>query len=117
MHAVTSETTIPSFLIGKGLGGFTESAVFGGLSRVRYRDVEESPLPGDDWVRLEARDQIFGVTVGTIDQNFAKHDSENLSYQFALAKGRPTSHERPIGGPHGRPAVSRWPCRRSFQLR
>ena len=67
MHAVTFEITIPSFLIGKGLGGVTESAIFGGLSRVRYRDVEEPPLPGDDWVRLEVLEAgICGTDIGTL---------------------------------------------------
>jgi len=67
MQAVTFEITIPGFLIGKGLGGFTESAIFGGLSGVRYRDVEESPLPGDDWVRLEVLEAgICGTDIGTL---------------------------------------------------
>jgi threonine dehydrogenase-like Zn-dependent dehydrogenase len=67
MHAVTFEVTIPSFLIGKGLGGVTESAIFGSLSRVRYRDVEEPPLPGDDWVRLDVLEAgICGTDIGTL---------------------------------------------------
>ena len=36
MRAVSFNVTIPSFLIGKGLGGLTESAIFGGLSGVRF---------------------------------------------------------------------------------
>ena len=67
MHAVTFEITIPSFLIGKSLGAVTESAIFGGLSRVRYRDVEEPPLPADDWVRLEVLEAgICGTDIGTL---------------------------------------------------
>ena len=67
MHAVTFEITIPSFLIGKSLGAVTESAIFGGLSRVRYRDVEEPLLPADDWVRLEVLEAgICGTDIGTL---------------------------------------------------
>jgi threonine dehydrogenase-like Zn-dependent dehydrogenase len=67
MRAVTFNVTVPGFLIGKGLGGLTESALFGGLSGVRYRDVPESPLPGDDWVRLEVLTAgICGTDVATL---------------------------------------------------
>jgi len=51
MHAITFDITIPSFLIGKGLGGVTESSIFGGLSRVRYRDVEEPLLSSQEELR------------------------------------------------------------------
>ena len=53
MRAVSFNVTIPSFLIGKGLGGLTESAIFGGLSGVRFGEVSEPSLPAGDWVRLE----------------------------------------------------------------
>ena len=36
MRAVSFNVTIPSFLIGKGLGKITESAIFGGLSGVTF---------------------------------------------------------------------------------
>lgn len=67
MQAVTFDVTIPSFLIGKGVGGLTESAFFGRLSGVRYRDVEEPALPGDDWVRLDVLEAgICGTDIGTL---------------------------------------------------
>ncbi|MBT8452710.1 MAG: alcohol dehydrogenase catalytic domain-containing protein [Deltaproteobacteria bacterium] len=67
MNAVTFDVTIPSFLIGKSLGAVTEAAIFGGLSRVRYREVEEPALPGDDWVRLDVLEAgICGTDVGTL---------------------------------------------------
>jgi threonine dehydrogenase-like Zn-dependent dehydrogenase len=53
MRAVSFNVTVPGFLLGKGLGGFTESAVFGALSGLRLGDVAEPPLPAGDWVRLE----------------------------------------------------------------
>ena len=36
MRAVTFDVTIPGFLIGKALGGVTESVIFGRLSGIRY---------------------------------------------------------------------------------
>ena len=53
MKAVTFNVTIPSYVIGKSLGRVTESALFGGLSGVRFQDVPEPELPGDHWVKLE----------------------------------------------------------------
>ena len=53
MRAVTFNVTIPSYLVGKSLGKLTEAAVYGGLSGVRYTDVSEPELPGDDWVKLD----------------------------------------------------------------
>mgnify|MGYP003341500156 FL=1 len=53
MKAVTFDVSIPSYIVGKTLGKVTEAAVFGGLSAVRFTDVAEPGLPGDDWVKLE----------------------------------------------------------------
>ena len=67
MRAVSFNVTIPSFLIGKGLGGLTESAIFGGLSGVRFGEVSEPPLPADGWVRLEIlKAGICGTDIGTL---------------------------------------------------
>ena len=67
MRAVTFNVTIPSYLIGKGLGRFTEAAVFGRLSGVRYGEVAEPELPGDDWVRLEVlKAGICGSDIGNL---------------------------------------------------
>lgn len=67
MRAVTFNVTIPSYLIGKSLGKITESAVFGGLSGVRYGDVAEPDLPGHDWVRLEVlKAGICGSDIGNL---------------------------------------------------
>ncbi len=53
MRAVHFDVTIPGFLLARSLGRWTETAVHGPLSRVRLREVEEPPLPGGRWVRLE----------------------------------------------------------------
>jgi L-iditol 2-dehydrogenase len=67
MRAVSFDVTIPSYLVGKGLGRLTESAIFGGLSGVRYGDVLEPALPGDDWARLEIlKAGICGTDIGTL---------------------------------------------------
>lgn len=67
MRAVSFDVTVPSFLVGKALGRVTESAVFGRLSRVRYGEVVEPPLPAGDWVRVEIlKAGICGTDVGTL---------------------------------------------------
>lgn len=67
MRAVTFNVTVPGFLLGKGLGRFTESAVFGRLSGVRLGEIPEAALPGDDWVRLQVlKAGICGTDIGTL---------------------------------------------------
>lgn len=67
MRAVSFNVTVPGYLLGKGLGGVTESVLFGGLSGLRLRDVDETPLPGTDWVRLQVlRAGICGTDVGNL---------------------------------------------------
>lgn len=67
MRAVSFNVTVPGFLLGKGLGGVTESVLFGGLSGLRLKDIPEPALPGDDWVRLEVlKAGICGTDVGNL---------------------------------------------------
>lgn len=67
MKAVTFNVTIPTYLVGKSLGRVTESALFGGLSGVRFGDVPEPALPGDAWVRLEVLlGGICGSDIGNL---------------------------------------------------
>lgn len=67
MRAVTFNVTIPSYLVGKGLGGLTESALFGRLSGLGYGKVDEPDLPGDEWVRLEVvKAGICGSDLGNL---------------------------------------------------
>lgn len=68
MRAVSFNVSIPSYVVGRTLGRFTEAARYGGLSGLRLGDVAESPLPGEDWVRLEVlKAGICGTDVGTLD--------------------------------------------------
>lgn len=67
MRAVSFNVTIPTYLVGKSLGRVTQAAIFGGLSGVRYGDVPEPELPGDDWVRVEVlKAGICGTDIGTL---------------------------------------------------
>lgn len=67
MRAVTFNVTIPRYLVGKGLGGLTESAVFGSLSGLGYGEVVDPALPGDDWARLEVlKAGICGSDIGNL---------------------------------------------------
>ncbi len=67
MRAVSFNVTIPKFLLGKSLGGLTESVVFGALSGVSFGDFPEPPLPAGDWVRLEVmKAGICGTDIGTL---------------------------------------------------
>ena len=67
MRAVTFNVSVPGYLTGKTLGGVTESALFGGLSGLRYGDVPEPALPGPEWVRLEVlMSGICGSDIGNL---------------------------------------------------
>ena len=67
MRAVSFNVTIPSYLVGKALGGFTESAIFGGLSGLKFGEIPEPALPGDAWVRLEIlKAGICGTDIGNL---------------------------------------------------
>ncbi|HZD05472.1 MAG TPA: alcohol dehydrogenase catalytic domain-containing protein, partial [Longimicrobiales bacterium] len=67
MRAVTFDVSIPSFLLGKGLGPVTESALFGRLSGLRLSEIPEPVPPAEDWVRLEVvLAGICGTDVGNL---------------------------------------------------
>jgi threonine dehydrogenase-like Zn-dependent dehydrogenase len=67
MRAVSFNVTVPGFLLGKSVGRVTEAALFGGLSGLRYGEVAEPELPGDDWVRLDViKAGICGSDLGNL---------------------------------------------------
>jgi threonine dehydrogenase-like Zn-dependent dehydrogenase len=67
VRAVTFNVTVPGYVLGKTLGRVSEAALFGGLSGLRFGDVSEPPLPGDDWVRLEVlKAGICGSDLGNL---------------------------------------------------
>lgn len=68
MRAVSFNVTIPSYVVGRTLGRLTESARYGGLSGLRFGDVSEPGLPGEDWARVEViKAGICGTDIGTLD--------------------------------------------------
>jgi threonine dehydrogenase-like Zn-dependent dehydrogenase len=67
MRAVSFNVTIPSYVVGKSLGRFTEAAVYGGLSGVRFGELPEPDLPGDAWVKLDVlKAGICGSDIGNL---------------------------------------------------
>ena len=67
MRAVTFNVTVPRYVVGKSLGRVTEAALFGGLSGLRFSEVEELPLPADDWVKLDVlKAGICGSDIGNL---------------------------------------------------
>jgi threonine dehydrogenase-like Zn-dependent dehydrogenase len=53
VKAVEFDLTVPRYLLGRALGGITSTVTFGALSGLRLRELQEPPLPGPEWVRLE----------------------------------------------------------------
>jgi threonine dehydrogenase-like Zn-dependent dehydrogenase len=70
MRAVTFKFSIPRYVLGRALGGFTESAVFGRMSGVRLADVPAPDLPGERWIGAEViAGGICGTDLGTLTFN------------------------------------------------
>jgi len=74
MKAVTFDVSIPRYVLAKGLGWLTSAVTLGPLSGVRLGEVQEPPLPGEDWARLEV---ILAGICGT--------DIGNLTYSASPA--------------------------------
>ncbi len=53
MKALRFRISIPRFLIGKALGRFSDSVVFGALSGLSIENIPDPALPGPEWARLE----------------------------------------------------------------
>jgi threonine dehydrogenase-like Zn-dependent dehydrogenase len=67
MRAVSFNVTVPSYLVGKTVGRVTDAALFGRLSGVRYAEIAEPSLPGDDWVALDVlKAGICGSDIGNL---------------------------------------------------
>ena len=67
MKAVTFDVTIPRYLLAKGLGRFTSTVTYGGLSGVRLQDVPDPIPPGPEWVGLEVLlGGICGSDIGNL---------------------------------------------------
>ena len=53
MRAVTFDVTAARYLLAKSLGRVSDTVLYGAPSGIALREVEEPPLPGPRWVRLE----------------------------------------------------------------
>lgn len=74
IRAVTFDVSIPRYLLAKSAGRVSDAFLYGMPSGVALRDVEEPPLPGSRWVRLE-----------TILAGICGSDIANLSYAASPA--------------------------------
>ena len=74
MRAVSFDVSVPRFLLAKSIGRVSDAVLYGALSGVSLREVEEPALPGPRWVRLET---ILGGICGT--------DIANLTYAASPA--------------------------------
>jgi threonine dehydrogenase-like Zn-dependent dehydrogenase len=74
MRAVTFDVSVPRYLLAKSVGRVSDSVLYGSGSGVSLRDVEEPPLPGPRWVRLE-----------TILAGICGSDISNLTYAASPA--------------------------------
>ena len=70
MRAVTFDISVPRYLLAKSAGRVSDAVLYGAPSGVSLRNVEEPPLPGPDWVRLET---VLGGICGS--------DIANLGYE------------------------------------
>jgi len=67
MRAVTFDFSIPRYVLGLALGGFSDGAVFGRLSGVRLSEVPAPGLPGDRWIGAEViAAGICGTDIGNL---------------------------------------------------
>jgi threonine dehydrogenase-like Zn-dependent dehydrogenase len=74
MRGVVFDVSVPRYLLAKSLGRVSDAFLFGAASGVAMRNLEEPPLPGARWVRLEA------VLAGICGSDIA-----NLGYEASPA--------------------------------
>ncbi|HIQ02669.1 MAG TPA: alcohol dehydrogenase [Anaerolineales bacterium] len=76
MKALRFEDGIPRYVLSKALGWLSPAVYWSRLGCLQYREVEEPPLLGPDWVRVQTRMAgICGSDLNTI----TLHDSPSLS--------------------------------------
>ncbi len=75
MKAVRFEFSLPRYVVGKALGGFTSSVTLGALSALKLREVPEPALPGPAWARLRV---LAAGICGTDISTFTYHTSPLL---------------------------------------
>ncbi len=76
MKAIQFDDSIPRYVLSKAIGAIYKPVFYGPLSCVRYRDVLEPALPGDEWARVKVR---YAGICGS-DLNLIRlHDSPAMS--------------------------------------
>lgn len=76
MKAVQFEVGAFTYVMLKALGGLNRRIFFGPLSGLRYREMPEPALPGDDWVKVRT---IYGGICGSDLNMVFLHDSPSAS--------------------------------------
>jgi threonine dehydrogenase-like Zn-dependent dehydrogenase len=74
MRGVVFDVSVPRYLLAKSAGRISDAFLFGAASGVSMRNVEEPPLPGPGWVRLE-----------TVLAGICGSDIANLGYEASPA--------------------------------
>lgn len=70
MRAVTFDFSIPRYLLGRALGGVSDSVVFGGPSGLRLAEVSPPGLLGEGWIAADViAAGICGTDVGSLTFN------------------------------------------------
>ncbi len=67
MRGVVFNVTVPGFLLARSLGRVSESAIFGPLSRLRLKKVDDLEVPGPEWATLRVLGcGICGSDIGNL---------------------------------------------------
>ncbi len=67
MQGVVFDVSVPGFLLARSLGRLSETAVFGRLSSLRRRNMEEVAIPGPSWAALKVLGcGICGSDIGNL---------------------------------------------------
>ena len=78
MRAITFHISFAKWFLCKAAGRFSKRAYWGRLSTLRLADVPETPLPGDDWVRVRpllggiCGSDVSLILLGNPPDSFAK---------------------------------------------
>lgn len=85
MKALVFNPTIPRFVATKALSAVSRSAVWGPLAPLRYREISEPALPGEDWLRIGVRlGGICGSDLHTVHLDTSPALSALTSFPFVL---------------------------------
>jgi threonine dehydrogenase-like Zn-dependent dehydrogenase len=85
LRALQFDDDVPRFVLSKVLGPIFPSVYWSGLGCLRYREVDEPPLPGPDWARVRVRyGGICGSDLGAIKLHNSPSVSAYVSFPFTV---------------------------------